>query len=177
MLPAVAVADALSGAMPAPAAWGIKWMNDIVVDDKKIAGCLTATRIREERVEDVLFGIGINVAAAPEIDTEQGNLPAGCLHDIGGCHDLTCGNVLKSVTEALARGLDRLLVAGPAMLYTDYRARSCILGRKVDLWPVEGGSDPFASGIVRDIDANLRLHLDTEERPIEDARITFPSRL
>lgn len=39
----------------------IKWPNDIVLSGKKVCGILTEMHMQENRVEDVLVGVGINV--------------------------------------------------------------------------------------------------------------------
>lgn len=43
---------------------GIKWVNDIFIDGKKVCGILAEARGGERL--DVVLGIGINVSAAPE---------------------------------------------------------------------------------------------------------------
>ncbi len=39
----------------------IKWPNDLVVDGKKLCGILTEMHLKENRIEDVIIGVGINV--------------------------------------------------------------------------------------------------------------------
>lgn len=45
---------------------GIKWPNDIVVDDKKIAGTLVESGMRGEQVEYAVLGVGVNLNVEPE---------------------------------------------------------------------------------------------------------------
>lgn len=49
----------------------IKWPNDIVVNDKKIAGILTESSIRNHKIEFLILGIGVNV------NTKSDKLPIG----------------------------------------------------------------------------------------------------
>ncbi len=55
----IAVCDA-ARAFGAPAA--LKWPNDVLVADKKLAGVLVETQSQGGRVDSVIVGIGVNLA-------------------------------------------------------------------------------------------------------------------
>jgi BirA family biotin operon repressor/biotin-[acetyl-CoA-carboxylase] ligase len=38
----------------------LKWLNDLVVDGRKLGGILTETRIHQERIHQAVIGVGIN---------------------------------------------------------------------------------------------------------------------
>ena len=58
----LAVLEAVSAILPPPYAAQLKWPNDVLVGGAKLAGILL------ERVGDtVVVGIGVNLAAAPEL--------------------------------------------------------------------------------------------------------------
>lgn len=44
----------------------IKWPNDLMLHDRKIAGMLTEARVDSEYTRDLVFGLGLNVNAAKE---------------------------------------------------------------------------------------------------------------
>ena len=56
---ALAVCDFIQNLIPIPAT--IKWPNDIMAGDKKIAGMLTQNQIRQNHIHWSVVGIGINV--------------------------------------------------------------------------------------------------------------------
>ena len=172
MLPTVAVTDALFGICCGQVPLGIKWVNDVLWNGQKIAGSLVATRIRNHRVKDILIGIGVNIESAPEI-SGNGHMPAAFLRKIPGCEDVTWSTILKSITKTIDHRLGQLIQEGPEELYTNYLARSSIIGHRVQLWPIEECSRPFAAGTVTKIDGSLRLHLDTQDHPIAEARLTL----
>lgn len=121
----------------------IKWVNDILLDGKKIAGILTeaVTDLEERRAESVIVGIGLNIQPTdfpPEIREIAGSL---------GRTGVTRNRIVAGIANellALARHLpERTFLA-------DYRTHSCVLGRKI-LYSQNGESRPAtAVGIDRD---------------------------
>ncbi len=45
---------------------GVRWPNDVLVGEKKIAGILPEARLAGTRVETAILGVGLNVNCAPE---------------------------------------------------------------------------------------------------------------
>jgi len=54
----------------------LKWPNDLYVQDRKLAGVLIEARWREQRLEWVAIGLGVN-AAAPQGVADAGRLDSG----------------------------------------------------------------------------------------------------
>ncbi len=62
LLAACALRESLARLVPSPERLLIKWPNDILIDDAKLAGILL------ERVgEHIIIGIGVNLASAPDL--------------------------------------------------------------------------------------------------------------
>jgi BirA family biotin operon repressor/biotin-[acetyl-CoA-carboxylase] ligase len=62
----------------------LKWPNDLYVDDGKLAGVLVEARWREQAVEWVAIGLGVNVRAPEQVEFAAG-LETGAerLHALG----------------------------------------------------------------------------------------------
>jgi BirA family biotin operon repressor/biotin-[acetyl-CoA-carboxylase] ligase len=65
------------GAAPVLDRWSadavrLKWPNDLYVGDRKLAGVLAEARWREDRVEWVAIGMGVNVVAPPDVPSAAG---------------------------------------------------------------------------------------------------------
>ena len=115
------VIERLTGVSP-----GIKWVNDIYLGGRKIAGILTEGSVNAENgsLSYAVIGIGINVCKsdfgtlsdiATDIESEVGiRLPRGRLAAL--------------ITEELLSGLDTV---GSAAVAEEYRHRQIILGRDV----------------------------------------------
>jgi BirA family biotin operon repressor/biotin-[acetyl-CoA-carboxylase] ligase len=69
----LAAAEALDRFAPEPIR--LKWPNDLYVDQGKLGGILVEARWREQAVEWVAIGLGVNVQAPKDVDTAAGLEP------------------------------------------------------------------------------------------------------
>jgi BirA family transcriptional regulator, biotin operon repressor / biotin---[acetyl-CoA-carboxylase] ligase len=114
------LAAALAVSEVAGAGAQIKWPNDVLLDDRKVAGILA-----EGRPQDgwAVLGIGVNVALRIE------DLPPE-LHDTAGTLGLEPAD-LEPTLERLLAALERTLALDEATLLEAYRARDALRGREV----------------------------------------------
>jgi BirA family biotin operon repressor/biotin-[acetyl-CoA-carboxylase] ligase len=114
------LAAALAVAEVAGPAARIKWPNDVLIDDRKVAGILAEGRPREGWA---VLGIGVNVALRVE------DLP-GELHATAATLGLTPAD-LEPTLERLLAALERALALDDAALLEAYRARDALRGQAV----------------------------------------------
>jgi BirA family biotin operon repressor/biotin-[acetyl-CoA-carboxylase] ligase len=122
----LAAADAvLAGAGFRP---GLKWPNDLVVDQRKLAGMLSESSPNDGDPPAVVVGIGFNVTAGayPE---ELADLATSCEEEAGRPVDRAA--LLVAFLEALERRYSVLLAGGAEATLDAYRADSATLGREV----------------------------------------------
>ncbi len=80
LLTGIAVADAVRPLLPDPAALVLKWPNDVLLRERKLAGILIDTALDQSGgLRWLVIGIGANLAVAPEV---PGRVTA-CLPDEG----------------------------------------------------------------------------------------------
>ena len=179
MLPAVAVVDAIrrhGGANSRPT---IKWVNDVLVNGRKVAGVLTATLCCNGLIEAAVLGVGVNVVRAPNIEPTPFAPAAGCLADAG--ITVTLGRFMWDVLDRLADRYRALFEDGPADLLQAYREASCVVGRRVRIW--EESADrfetkevwptPIAAGVVQSIEQDLSLRIDGRREPVGRGRLAL----
>jgi len=149
LLAGIAVAAAVRATSSAAAT--LKWPNDVLIGDRKLAGILA-----EQSGDAVVIGIGLNVATPrAALPASPAGLRATSLHAEGA-------EVARDVLlVAVLRDLERRYVAfredpDPARsgLLAEYRALSGTLGREVRV-DLPGGS--ILAGVAEDIDADGRL--------------------
>jgi BirA family biotin operon repressor/biotin-[acetyl-CoA-carboxylase] ligase len=130
----------------APIECRIKWPNDVLVGDRKLAGILVEARPGDGWV---VVGIGLNV------DTPEGELPPDLVGRatslrIESGRSLARDEVLDALLERLAGRLGQS--EGEALL-ADYRARDALAGKAIT-WTAAGTA---FSGEARGIDDRGRL--------------------
>ena len=155
---AVAVCDAIERVAGRRA--GIKWVNDVFLDGKKVCGILTEASVSMEdnRLRFVVLGVGINVyepsggfpAPVSEIAASVWNAPRG-----------DGKNVLAAAfLQSFFALYDRL--DSPAVM-EEYRRRSCVIGREVDVVAAHGTRRARALAIGDDGSLHVRYADGSEE--------------
>ncbi len=131
----------------------LKWPNDLVVGDRKLAGLLAEADVHAGSVRHVIVGIGCNVAAV-DFPPELATTATSCAHEAGRPVDR--GALLDAFLSLLAVRLDALDEV-PA----DYRARLSTVGRAVRV-ELESGA---VEGVATDVDASGRLVVQPTDAP------------
>jgi len=176
MLPTVSVVDTVrtidDGATRADI--GIKWVNDVWADGRKISGVLSATHVHRAVVEEVIMGIGLNVEVSPDVEVTPFVPAVGCVAQCL-CADLRWTDVLPGLLSCLAERYQELLRRGPGALLQRYREASIVVGRHVSIFPEGGGPDarPVATGIVSGLDECLGLEIAGSCGPISEGRLVL----
>jgi BirA family biotin operon repressor/biotin-[acetyl-CoA-carboxylase] ligase len=174
MATAVALAEAVEDV--AAVAPGLKWPNDLVVDDRKLAGILaeadwpTGTTIsggyRTPRPYDraaVVVGVGINVVWPIDLDGESDLAAlaetATALNWLGPGREVDRVDLLVAFLRHLEPRYLALVADGPDAVLAEWRRRSATLGRRVR---VDLGADDV-EGTAVDVTGEGHLVVETAE--------------
>lgn len=107
----------------------IKWPNDILIKDRKVAGILTEANAIVEKINFILLGIGINVNVDTSIFPEDLLMPATSLSVESG-KEIQLPLLLQSCLEYL-QSYYAWLKTDFEKILGEWRNLSAILGRKV----------------------------------------------
>ncbi len=94
----------------------LKWPNDVLVGDRKLAGVLTEMATRAAKIDWVILGIGINIDRAPIAN-------ATSVREHGGSF------TLERLLETLEDRLDQFFAGGIAAIAEDWTARADLTRR------------------------------------------------
>jgi BirA family transcriptional regulator, biotin operon repressor / biotin---[acetyl-CoA-carboxylase] ligase len=109
---------------------GIKWPNDLLASERKIAGVLTELAAEADRVHWVVIGVGINVNAREEdFPDELRDEATSVLLERG--EPAPRALFAAACLTALERWIDRHAEEGFAVVREAWRERSTTLGREV----------------------------------------------
>lgn len=133
---------------------GIKWVNDLYYQGKKVCGILTeaVTDFESGRIDFLVVGIGINLTTTPEQFGPELASIAGSLFPGGPS---PCGRAALAASIAA-----HLLSLGFGHDYlTEYRQRSLVVGHWLT---VTGDGDPYiAKALAIDDEGRLVIQLPT----------------
>lgn len=130
---------------------GIKWVNDIFIDGRKVCGILTeaALDLESGSMRYAIVGIGVNVSQPeggfpPEISDV-----AGAVSTLGGRKNRLAAEILNNFRKYYGDLQNRAF-------YNEYRKRLFILGKEVTV--VRGNTQRAAT--VLDLDSDFKLLVD-----------------
>jgi BirA family biotin operon repressor/biotin-[acetyl-CoA-carboxylase] ligase len=146
---------------------GIKWVNDLYVGGKKVAGLLAEALLAPDGTRAAVLGVGINVwaDAFPAELPEAGALFAG---DAVPCADFR-NRLAAAVAEEVLLAVS---AEEKAPLLEEYRRKSCVLGKRVYFLQNGERFEGIACGITEG--GGLCVRLDGgEERVLQSGEITL----
>ncbi len=130
---------------------GIKWVNDLYLDNRKVCGILTEAKLDGDRLAYAIVGIGVNLTAPEDGFPEDIAWRAGALYP--------CGKAPSNAENILASGIINefmRLYEQPKSSYLDeYRSRSIVIGREIDVIHVIGGESKRATAVAIDDECRL----------------------
>ena len=140
---------------------GIKWVNDVYMGGKKVCGILTEASVSMEdgRLRSVVLGVGLNAYAPP------GGFPDPIKDIAGSVFDAPQGDGKNKLAAAVLRRFFELYGALDApFVMEEYRRRSCVLGREIDVLGPQGARRAAALGIGDDGSLLVRYESGEEAR-------------
>lgn len=135
---------------------GIKWVNDLFYQDKKVCGILTeaVTDFESGQIEWIVLGMGINISTNEAIFSEEVRNKAGAIFN----ENETAVNRNQLVAKLLEGLLKRHVQLSKSELMSEYKNKSIVLDKKV---MIQQGQDSYMVRIT-DIDEEGQLIIETE---------------
>lgn len=150
---AMAVCDAVeqvAGFRP-----GLKWPNDLVVEDRKLAGVLAESRVVAVGIDALVVGLGLNVAQE-SFPPELAEIATSCRQVSGRAFDRA--DLLVAFLVALDRRYTQLgQPSGPADTLHEYRNLCVTVGRAVRV----DFADRSIEGVAVEINDDGHLVVET----------------
>ncbi len=152
LLSAVAVCEAIRNVTAIPVS--IKWPNDVLLGNKKIAGILTELNAETERVRFIVIGIGINVNTSVSVLPEN----ATSLKKEFG-KKISRVVLVQEVLRCLEKWYENMQLNGFLPMIEQWKEFSCTLGRRVRVTNFGGDIE----GVAVDIDEYGGLVVRSEQ--------------
>jgi BirA family biotin operon repressor/biotin-[acetyl-CoA-carboxylase] ligase len=155
LMAAIATADAIrhfSGLLPL-----IKWPNDILLQDRKIAGLLNEIHSEIDRIHFVILGIGVNLNTDESMFSKNIRGTATSLRIEMG-RTISRKAFLQVLLQELERWYSIFIHEGSPAILKAWRSRAHIKGRRVSVTSF----GERLTGVAIDVDSDGALILETE---------------
>lgn len=140
---------------------GIKWVNDLFLEDKKVCGILTeaVTNFESGQIEWIVIGIGINLSTKQAVFSEEVSHKAGSI--LTSTDDGVNRNQLVAmIYEGLLQTQKELSILE---VMNEYKDRSIILNKRV---LIQQGKNEFYV-LIKDIDSSGQLIVQHDNEEFE----------
>ena len=141
---------------------GVKWINDLVYQGRKLGGILTELGLDPQTglVRYAIVGIGINCCQTPRDFPPEIQSMAGSLSTAAG-RSISPAQTAAAMIQALY-AMDQSLLINKAGIMDRYRADCITIAREVTLM-----TDPPRQGIAQNVDDNGALVVQFDDGHIE----------
>ncbi|GAW27487.1 biotin--[acetyl-CoA-carboxylase] ligase [Carboxydocella sp. ULO1] len=160
LLTAVAVVEAVEKTVPG-AACGIKWPNDVLAQNRKLAGILTEMSAELDMVNFVLVGVGVNLNQDEEDFAPDLLGTAISLKQLAG-DKVNRGQFTAAFINAFWKLYERYLQEGAQAVLGPWRQKALVLGKEVIIHEYTGDW----AGMALDIDEEGALLVRDEQQQI-----------
>ena len=138
----------------------IKWVNDIFIENRKVAGILAKGTYLPEHGHCVILGIGANVYPPKE------GFPADIMNTAGYITDKRKDGGLEELAAELISAFANAYRDLSCPQYVEkYRRRCLTIGRNVTVHPI--GKDETKEAFALDIDSNFHLKVQYPDKTEE----------
>lgn len=131
----------------------IKWVNDLLLEGKKVCGILTQAQSENGKIGRIVVGIGINLCKGEYVFPEDIRDKAGCLNFRGD---------RLGLAECITAELSRYICSDAADICREYNSHLAFIGEHTSVTDYADGNRKV-SGILLGADENCFLKLRTED--------------
>jgi len=177
ILPTLALLDAFGIKANADEHTGIRWLNDLFVKGRKVAGTIAASQLEGNQIESVVYGIGVNVEVVPEVSPNPCVPAAASLRSTLADGGWTVAKAAMALVASLDRRLHELRGGIGEQMTKVYSNYSACIGQRVRIWPRKvqdfATTKPDAMGKLLAIHHDLTLTIEGIDEPVRDGRLAF----
>ena len=163
---AVAVADAIKNAYGLDSS--IKWVNDLLMNRKKICGILTEVSVEGESgfIDTCIIGIGVNVNEQ-EFPPELSEIATSISIENGGEKFLRA-----KLASEIIKSMDRLASEWPDSSYylERYRELNITVGSRITAYPLMAENGQGRTGTAISINDDFSLKVGFSDGSVEDLK-------
>jgi BirA family transcriptional regulator, biotin operon repressor / biotin---[acetyl-CoA-carboxylase] ligase len=147
----LALRDALAPLISAPVA--LKWPNDLLVNEKKLAGVLVESQLQGDQLQAVVVGVGLNVSTR-DFPAEISAIATSLA--LVGAAGLEREALLFDLLDAIGKRVAGYELGGVGAILSELNAADALRGKRVRVGDV--------TGVGRGLDDQGRLLLEDDNQ-------------
>ena len=134
-----------------------KWPNDVLVNNKKIAGILSETVMQGTKLQGIVLGLGVNLRASKQdVDSIEGRIVTSL--NLEGV-DTDCDSFMNILLFEFWAGYEKFLNTGFEYIKEEYLKRNCFLEKELNIQVL----NEIKSGIAKSINEKGELVMQSKE--------------
>ena len=170
IIPAVAVCQTIENLLNIKPK--IKWVNDILIENKKVGGFLSKTQTEAGKIQNAFTGIGLNIDTSPDLKNDKFVREATHLNNYYW-DKIKISTVLRELINNYKKNYRSLLNDNYLSVFHEYKKRSIIIDKNIRIYEEKDLSYPVANGLVETIDEDLNIILKNSAHKFNNGRITI----
>jgi BirA family biotin operon repressor/biotin-[acetyl-CoA-carboxylase] ligase len=148
----------------------IKWPNDVLVKNKKIAGILTQTSLQGNQTKGIVIGIGLNIGM-DDNDINVIDQPATAIN-LEQSDNVDTNTCLKQLLDIFFQDLNNFYQSGFPFIKSYYQKKSTNIGKQIKIKLHSEEINGFAEDINND--GSLQIVTDSgKKQNIDIGEIMF----
>ncbi|VVB98263.1 Putative biotin ligase [uncultured archaeon] len=157
MLAGVAVAEGIENAANIPTQ--IRWVNDILAEDRKLCGILVEASMTSKGCNYMIVGAGVNANFPASILSQEIAPTATTISDLTS-QSIDLNGLLASILERISHHYNAIRICGPGETLKKMRIKDWSAGRPLEVAVYHKGVHQKRYGIGAGIDDSGMLLLD-----------------
>lgn len=124
----------------------IKWPNDVLINNRKIAGILSESIVQGGKFKGIILGIGVNLNAKQEdIDAIPDKIATALNIEIG--KNVNTDEFRRFLIDEFYSNYDKFLENGFEMIKHVYISRNCFLNKEINIQVFNDIKSGFAKSV------------------------------
>ena len=123
----------------------IKWPNDVLVEGAKIAGILAETSIKNNKVNAIILGLGLNVNMS-EDTIKSIDKKATSIKMLSG-KEFNVSDCIKHISDEFFKNYNEFITHGFSYIRDEYLEKSCFLNKKIKIENAPYSGEYFVSSV------------------------------
>lgn len=149
----------------------IKWVNDIMLNDAKVAGFITKTKSQLNKISEAIIGIGVNIEKSPDLIPDKFIKKATHLNKYN--NNISSSEFFYTFLKFFDFYYKLILNKKYSILFNKYVDDSLIIDKNIKIYDENNLDNLLVEGIVKSIEKDLSIKFKNTAVKFNKGRISM----